>query len=142
MRRYYQGTTPYHPNRFKPATGKSRLLHDDTYRARFLVLLRSPHFLGSGGSHSRPFGRLHIARQAKASAAPIDAKHIPCTISEHRYYPTSFFHIIKWTPRIQPGSGRLKLASTSNQLSRHVSQHRGTNEQSRTGSHRSSTLTE
>src|SRR5205809_6472076 len=27
------------------------------------------------------------------------------------------------SPRIQPGSGRLKIASTSNQLSRHVSQH-------------------
>src|SRR5436309_12880831 len=53
-----------------------------------------------------------------------------------------FFHITKWTPRIQPGSGRLKIASTSNQLSRHVSQHLETRGRIRIASHRSSTLTE
>src|SRR5207247_10070306 len=53
-----------------------------------------------------------------------------------------FFHITKWTPRIQPGSGRLKIASTSNQLSRHVSQHLETRGRFRIESHRSSTLTE
>src|SRR2546427_12597128 len=72
----------------------------------------------------------------RCQAHPLHHKRTFVTI------PLPFFHFIQWTRRIQLGSGRLKLASTSNQLSRHVSQHRGTKEQSRTGSHRSSTLTE